>query len=124
LNSTLWHKLKIPFAILLLSSMTLSSVFGIAQNESIRLNDISPLEIQQNDISKTTVLKSAIHETFVEKELVCENEQEDNKEKSFTETCFFIHVPQFFSVSLSQIGNTENFSNTLSFNILYCVFRL
>jgi hypothetical protein len=99
----------------------LSSILGITQNESVRLIDISFSGFQQSD-EKTPFAKTALHISSSEKDMVYENEEEDNKEKSLDDI-FVASKQNFISfISPSGLSANRNTASTVSLNILYCVF--
>ncbi len=109
---------------MILCSLSLSSVLGITQNETLRIAGAAYAEVGKN-ASAQPLSKVVYHVTDLEKErFLYENEEEDNKEKTFYDPS--VPDKRAFVPYTGRCGLSAgvNAAHTVSRNVLYCVFLI
>jgi hypothetical protein len=118
------NKLKISFSFFLLAGVMMSSILGIAQNESIRPADFKISSSNSSVPEKNAAIEAPAQKDFITKDFVFENEEEDNKEDLLEGATISLREFVAFRFDLSSRSRGEIIPNTVSLNILNCVFLI
>lgn len=118
------NKLKISFSFFLLAGVMMSSILGIAQNESIRPADFRISASNSNTAEKSASIEAPVQKDFITKGFVFENEEEDNKEDLFEGSTITLRELVVFRFDLSSRSRSETVLKTVPLNILNCVFLI